>query len=95
MCIPLLPHACYLPCPSHPPWLDHSNYVWEEYKLWSSSLCNLPSFHLSSDQIFSSAPCSQTPSVCVQYTPKKSKNTLNSRNWQPFKRSHRGRRGTV
>jgi hypothetical protein len=26
---------------------------------------NLPSLHLSSDQIFSSAPCSQTPSVCV------------------------------
>jgi hypothetical protein len=18
---------CYFPCPSHPPWLDHSNYV--------------------------------------------------------------------
>jgi hypothetical protein len=22
------PHSCYMPCPSHPPWLDHSNYVW-------------------------------------------------------------------
>jgi hypothetical protein len=20
------PHSCYMPCPSHPPWLDHSNY---------------------------------------------------------------------
>jgi hypothetical protein len=18
------PHSCYMPCPSHPPWLDHS-----------------------------------------------------------------------
>jgi hypothetical protein len=26
---------------------------------------NLPSLHLSLVQIFSSAPCSQTPSVCV------------------------------
>jgi hypothetical protein len=21
------PHSCYIPCLSHPPWLDHSNYV--------------------------------------------------------------------
>jgi hypothetical protein len=21
-------HSCYMPSPSHPPWLDHSNYVW-------------------------------------------------------------------
>jgi hypothetical protein len=30
-------------------------------------LSNLPSLHLSSDQLFSSAPCSQTPSVYVNY----------------------------
>jgi hypothetical protein len=35
-----MPHSCYMPCPSHPPWLDHSNYLREEYKLWSSSLCS-------------------------------------------------------
>jgi hypothetical protein len=29
-----------MPYPSHPPWLDHSNYTWKEYKLWSSSLCS-------------------------------------------------------
>jgi hypothetical protein len=22
------PHSCYMPCPSHPPWLNHSNYIW-------------------------------------------------------------------
>jgi hypothetical protein len=26
ICIPLLPHSCYMPYPSQPPWLDHSNY---------------------------------------------------------------------
>jgi hypothetical protein len=26
--------------PSHPPWLDHSNYAWRKFKLWSSSLCS-------------------------------------------------------
>jgi hypothetical protein len=25
---PSYPHACYMPCPSHPTWLDHSNYIW-------------------------------------------------------------------
>jgi hypothetical protein len=32
-CIPLFPNASYMPHPSHPPWLHHSNY-----KLWNSSL---------------------------------------------------------
>jgi hypothetical protein len=27
ICIPLRPLSCYMPCPSHPPWLDHSNYI--------------------------------------------------------------------
>jgi hypothetical protein len=26
--VPLLPHLCYMPCLSHRPWLDHSNYTW-------------------------------------------------------------------
>jgi hypothetical protein len=25
MCFPLILHSCYMPCPSHPRWLDHSN----------------------------------------------------------------------
>jgi hypothetical protein len=28
LCIPLFSHSSYMPCPSHPPWLDHSNYTW-------------------------------------------------------------------
>jgi hypothetical protein len=28
ICISVFSHACYMPCPSHPTWLDHSNYVW-------------------------------------------------------------------
>jgi hypothetical protein len=24
---PLFPQTCYLPCPSHPPWLHHYNYT--------------------------------------------------------------------
>jgi hypothetical protein len=28
-----------MPCPSHPPWLHHSNYIWRRvHKLWSTSL---------------------------------------------------------
>jgi hypothetical protein len=27
ICIPLLPHSCYMPCRSHPPSLYHSNYT--------------------------------------------------------------------
>jgi hypothetical protein len=27
ICIPLLPHSCYMPCPSQPPSFDHSNYA--------------------------------------------------------------------
>jgi hypothetical protein len=34
------PHACYMPCPSHLPWLYCSNYTWRRVKLWSSSLCS-------------------------------------------------------
>jgi hypothetical protein len=30
-----------MPCPFHPPWLDRSIILGEEYKLWSSSWCSL------------------------------------------------------
>jgi hypothetical protein len=54
-------------CPSVHSWLHHSNYTCEEYKLWSSSLCSflqpLSLRPLRSKYVFTSAPCSQTPSV--------------------------------
>jgi hypothetical protein len=28
-----LPHSCYMPCPSHPPWLDHCNYTWRRVQV--------------------------------------------------------------
>jgi hypothetical protein len=24
---------CYMPCPSNPPWLDHSNYTWRRVQV--------------------------------------------------------------
>jgi hypothetical protein len=31
--IPLLPHSCYMPCPSHPSWLDHTKYTWRRVQV--------------------------------------------------------------
>jgi hypothetical protein len=33
ICIPLLPHSCYMPYSSYPPWLDHSNYTWRRVQV--------------------------------------------------------------
>jgi hypothetical protein len=27
------PHSCHVPCLSHPPWLDHSNYTWRRVQV--------------------------------------------------------------
>jgi hypothetical protein len=65
--ISYIPHSCYMPCPSHPPWLDHSNYTWRRVQVMKleappyAVFSNLLSHHLSSVQIFFSAPCSRTP----------------------------------
>jgi hypothetical protein len=62
------PHLCYVLRSSHPPDLIILIILSKEYKSWSSSLWSfstLPSLHLSSVRIFSSAPCFQTPSVYV------------------------------
>jgi hypothetical protein len=61
ICIPFLPIRVI----SHPAWLDRIMIFDDEYKLLSSSLCNFLTVHPSSFQIFSSAPCSQTPSVFI------------------------------
>jgi hypothetical protein len=66
ICIPLFPHSCYMPCPSHSPWFHHSSYTWVKSTSYGvphyAVFFSLLSLHLSSAQIFSSAPCSQTPS---------------------------------
>jgi hypothetical protein len=55
-------------CPCHPPWLITLSTFGEKYKLWSSSFWSFLQPHITSSpsvQIFSLAPCSQTPSVYV------------------------------
>jgi hypothetical protein len=29
----LPPHACYMPCPSHAPWVEHCNYIWQRVQV--------------------------------------------------------------
>jgi hypothetical protein len=68
----LLPSSCYMPCPSHPPLLDHSNCRYTACLATRTSytiFCSLPTLHSSSAKIFSSAPCSQTSSVYVILLP--------------------------
>jgi hypothetical protein len=30
---PSCPHTCYMPCQSHPHWLDHFNYMWRRVQI--------------------------------------------------------------
>jgi hypothetical protein len=57
-----LPYPCYMPCPSHPPWLG------KKFKLWSSSLCNFPQPPVTSSpfgpNILVSTLFSNTISLC-------------------------------
>jgi hypothetical protein len=54
-------HSCYMPCPSHPPWLDNSSY-----NGWRVHVMKLLTEQLyPSSRTFSLAPCSQTRSVFV------------------------------
>jgi hypothetical protein len=43
------PHTCYMPCPSHPPWL-HSNYTWRTVQVKKLLIMQFPptSYNLKS-----------------------------------------------
>jgi hypothetical protein len=60
-------HVCYMPFPSHPPWLDHSNYTWER----NSSLCGFLQPHIISclwgQNILLSILFSNTLSLCSSF----------------------------
>jgi hypothetical protein len=40
--ISFLPHSCYMPCPPHPSWLDHSNYTWRRVKVMKLLIMHCP-----------------------------------------------------
>jgi hypothetical protein len=33
---------CYMPCPFHPPWLDHSNYTWRRVQVMKLQPLHIP-----------------------------------------------------
>jgi hypothetical protein len=53
-----------MPRPSHPPRLDHSNYTWRRVQITKLLVMRFLNPPANWSQ-FSSASCSQTPSVCV------------------------------
>jgi hypothetical protein len=63
--IPLLSHACCIPCSSYPPWLYYSNYIWREIQVNEAHHCvifpSILSFRPCLVQTFSSAPW-----ICVR-----------------------------
>jgi hypothetical protein len=59
ICISLLTYWCYMPCPSHPARVDHSNR--RRVQVMKLLIMHYP----SSVQIFSSVPCSHTHLVYV------------------------------
>jgi hypothetical protein len=64
-----VPHSCCMPCPSHLPFLDLCNNAWRRVqvvKLLTMQSSPTSRHFNSSIQIFSPAPCSQTPSVYVK-----------------------------
>jgi hypothetical protein len=63
---PSPPHQCYMPCPSHPPQLDCSNYTWRRVQIMKQLIVQFspPSLHISLQSKYPPT-CSQTPSVYV------------------------------
>jgi len=41
VCISQLSHVCYMTCPSHLPWLDHSNSIWCSTQVMNLLIVNL------------------------------------------------------
>jgi hypothetical protein len=59
-------HACHMPYPTHPSWYDYLNIFGVAYKLQAPRYVVFPSllpYSPSLVQIFSSALCSQMPSI--------------------------------
>jgi hypothetical protein len=64
-------HSFYIPYPSHPPWLYHSNYTWRRvHNLWSL-LCSSLQLYITSSlfipNIFLGTLFSHTLSLCSFY----------------------------
>jgi hypothetical protein len=64
-CIHLL-HECYTPWPSYPTWFDDPNSIWWRVRIVKLIL-QLYLVSGSEDQMFSSAPKTQTPAIYVQF----------------------------
>jgi hypothetical protein len=59
-------------CPSHPPWLDHSNYVLTRSTSYEAPhyavSSNLPSLHPSWGQVFSTAPWNNASKMDITFS---------------------------
>jgi hypothetical protein len=65
--IKVLPHVCYMPCPSHHPWLHCSNSSWRRIHIAPrcAVFSNFLPLQTTLIQTFPSAPCSETHTVWV------------------------------
>jgi hypothetical protein len=71
------PQSCYMPCPSHPPSLDHSNYTWRRVQVMKllitpvtsaySSKRSHPAAHVCTVQVSSHQSPTQRPSPRAGY----------------------------
>jgi hypothetical protein len=71
VCISHLSHPCYMPCPSHAPWFDHTNIIWWSVHVMKLLIFRLlqPSNTFSLDpNIFLSTLFSNTLSLCSSHS---------------------------